>query len=99
MIYLCITFFFFLQNTKIHQQEFFMFHATLIQLQKLLEAVESVEVRPLVERMMKHNMGLIKLLFQYIVKSAKNPDKMLKVQNINEFNKHYRPLKEVFPFL
>ena len=89
----------FLQNAKIHQQEFFMFHATLIQLQKLLEAVESVEVRPLVERMMKHNMGLIKLLFQYIVKSAKNPDKMLKVKNINEFNKHYRPLKEVFPFL
>ena len=92
-------FFLFLQNAKIRQQEFFMFHATLIQLQKLLEAVESVEVRPLVERMMKHNMGLIKLLFQYIVKSAKNSDKMLKVQNINEFNKHYRPLKEVFPFL
>ena len=87
------------QNVEIHQHEFFMFHATLVQLQKMLEAVEAVEVRPLVERMMNHNMELIKLLFHYIIQSGKEPDKKLKIQNLKEFNKHYQPLKEVFPFL
>ena len=88
-----------LQNVEIHQHEFFMFHATLIQLQKMLEAVEAVEVRPLVERMMQHNMALIKLLFRYILQSSKEMNKRLQIDDMKEFEKHYRPLKEVFPFL
>ena len=92
--------YFHLQDILIHQDEFFVFHTTLIELQKILETIEAgPEVRPLLKRTMANNLALIKLLFRYLIKSGKKPDKRIAIEDTNQFWKHYKPLKEVFEFL
>ena len=91
------------RSDTFHQEDFFVLYTTLVQLQKILEAVTdrkiSSDVRPLLKRNLAHNLSLVKLLFQYIVKSEKRPDKKLKIEDSQTFLKHYQPLKEIFPFL
>ena len=87
---------------ELHQEDLFVFHATLVQLQKILSEMQGNlphDIKPLYKRTLEHNMSLIKMLFNLIVKSEKMPGKRIKVKNSNEFLKHYRPLKEIFSFL
>jgi hypothetical protein len=86
----------------LHQQNIYVFHTTLVQLQKLLEAAEieaTSDLRPLLKRTLSHNMSLIKLLFGFLVKSESFKDKKIKVEQPQLFMKHYKPLQELFPFL
>ena len=86
---------------ELHQEDLFVFHATLVQLQKILEEIHDLphDIKPLYKRTLEHNMSLIKMLFNLIVKSEKMPEKRIKMKNPYEFLKHYRPLKEIFTFL
>ena len=87
---------------ELHQEDLFVFHATLVQLQKILSEMQGKlphDIKPLYKRTLEHNMSLIKMLFNLIVKSEKMPGKRIKVKNPNEFLEHYRPLKEIFSFL
>ena len=90
------------KSGKLVQEDFFVFHTTLVQLQKILEAAEAEatsDIRPLLKRTQAHNMSLIKLLFHYIVQSGRAPGKKIILEDTKPFWKHYKPLKEVFPFL
>ena len=86
---------------ELHQSDIFVFHATLVQLQKILEEIKTLphDIKPLYKRTLEHNMSLIKILFNLIVKSEKMHGKRIKLKNSYEFLKHYRPLKEIFTFL
>ena len=89
-------------SSPIFQEDFFVFHTTLVQLQKILQAADAKatpEIRPLLKRTLAHNMSLIKLLFHYIVQSGRAADKKVILEDTRPFWKHYKPLKEVFPFL
>ena len=58
------------KSAKLVQEDFYVFHTTLVQLQKILEAAENKatpDIRPLLKRTLTHNMSLIGLLFHYIV--------------------------------
>ena len=90
------------KSAKLVQEDFYVFHTTLVQLQKILEAAESKatpDIRPLLKRTLAHNMSLIGLLFHYIVQSGRSENKEIILEDTRPFWKHYKPLKEVFPFL
>ena len=90
------------KSAKLYQKDFYVFHTTLVQLQKILEAAESKAspgIRPLLKKTLAHNMSLISLLFHYIVQSGRSEDKKIVLEDTRPFWKHYKPLKEVFPFL
>lgn len=89
-------------QVELHQEDFFVFHTTLVQLQKILEAVETKatsDIKPLLKRAQNHNMSLIKILFGYIFKSARSPGKRIIIEDTKPLWKHYSPLKQLFPFL
>ncbi len=87
-------------HKKIHQEDLFVFHTTLVQLQKILDGLEaSSDIKPLLTRVMDHNLSLIKLLFQYILQSERQKGKYLILRDTSPIWEHYQPLKDVFPFL